>query len=429
MNRPRYRISALVGGFVLLTLLIIMAAFNLLIQRRMLRNADYSLRYAIKPADEDILEKGIYSPETMAVSEENKKISAFPVLMPDGEIADANSVIFTNKEKSVIDWCNAENIEQDKTVKAEIDGNTYYVFRVGAENEMSYSTIISSTFFSENPESSFEVTFDPDIIKITSGQMSANIKEFIAYIDITGEIEMIKQINIVFVISALLTGLFGSVIGFFIGKKLEQNQLAQKQFFENTSHELKTPLTSIRGYAEGLEKGVITDRAKIGKSIAEQTEKMSGLIEEILCFAKLDSGSVKLEKEDIEMCDFLQDCLMPFEGTVLNRELKVSLDLNPMTVSADPDKLDHAVSNLITNSLKYARSRIDISCGNGRFSIQNDCEDLTDDTLEHLFERFYTGRDGNTGIGLAIAKDIIELHGWKITAERKDEGICFTVIC
>ena len=98
-----------------------------------------------------------------------------------------------------------------------------------------------------------------------------------------------------------------------------------------------------------------------------------------------------------------------------------------MTVSADPEKLEHAVSNLLTNALKYAKTEICITSDSTILRIENDCEPITNDELKHLFDRFYTGRDGNTGIGLSIAKDLIELHGWKLTAQRTETGIAFVV--
>ena len=418
MNRPRVRIAMLVGGFVLLTLLIIMLAFNLMIERRMFRSADNSLRASILPDTAEEPDSLLYSPEIIFIYD-------------DKDSKWAKQEINTKKKESIKKW--SSNREKNKTEKAAIDGNTYYVLRTDTLGFNIVSTTVSSAVSEKDSPDPKDLLDGDDISMImlfgNENDAYRNIKELVAYIDITGEVEMIRHINIVFIVSALVMCILGSTIGFNIGRKLEQNQLAQKQFFENTSHELKTPLTSIRGYAEGIEKGIITDNKKTGRCIAEQTEKMSSLIEEILCFAKLESGSVRLQRENIDLPDFLQDCLMPFEGTVMNKGLDVTLDLSPMTVSADPDKLDHAVSNLITNSLKYALSRIEISCGGNCFRIQNDCEELTDDTLEHLFERFYTGRDGNTGIGLALAKDIILLHGWKITAERRNGGICFTVNC
>ena len=212
-----------------------------------------------------------------------------------------------------------------------------------------------------------------------------------------------------------------------IGRRLEQSAKAEKQFFENTSHELKTPLTSIRGYAEGIQTGVITDYKKTGKVITKETEKMSRLIEEILLSAKLESGAMQLHRESMELNEFVEECLMPMEGAVLSRGLDVELSLEPHKVSADPDRLEQAISNLITNALKYAKSRLSIKLEKGLLTIQNDCDYISDNDLAHLFDRFYTGEKGNTGIGLSLAKEIIELHGWKISAGRTNDGIVFAI--
>ena len=431
MNKLRWKIALLVGGTVLLTLLIIMGAFNLIMQRRMKNNAEESIRSVLMGTDEEGQANGLYSPELL------------PVFETDEEKEKATQ-IYTQKERSIIQWCDGK--QPDVLFRTEIDGSDYYLMLVTSELLMQSSLatgensmftgngILSFFHFGTIDEYSWVSSTDDlenpmDDFDITAFGMTTGLRVVIGYIDITGELEMIRHINIVFLIAAFVIGAFGCTMGYFIGKKLEQNQLAQKQFFENTSHELKTPLTSIRGYAEGIEKGIITDYPHTGSVIAAQTEKMSRLVEEILCMAKLESGSVTLQKESLEMQEFVQDCLMPFEGTVLNRGLTVKLDLHPMRVSADPDKLEHAISNLLTNALKYAQTYIRISCGEGMLCIANDCAALTDDTLAHLFERFYSGRDGNTGIGLSLAKDLIELHGWSLIAKRTEDGICFEVRC
>ena len=156
------------------------------------------------------------------------------------------------------------------------------------------------------------------------------------------------------------------------GRRLERSRLAEKQFFENTSHELKTPLTSIRGYAEGIERGVITDYKKTGRVITKETEKMSRLIEEILLSARLDSGAMQLHKETLDLNEFVEECLMPMEGAVISRNLNVNLALSPCKVSADPDRLEQAITNLITNALKYAKSSLFIKLENGQLRMQND---------------------------------------------------------
>ena len=403
MNNIRYRIAALAGGSVLVTLLLVMAAFNVIIQRGLYGSAAASFDSLFLQSSENN-SSALYTPEMIFVfgTEEDH--------------------LYMPKENSIIQWCGSH--PSDKIQKADIGGNTYYLSYLDGENAQKLISVL---------ENGYTVTEDDNDSTIyTYGFASTDndmdeLRMIIAYVDITGELDMIRKINIAFLIAALLTGSLSTALGFVLGKKLEQNQLAQKRFFENTSHELKTPLTSIRGYAEGIGTGVITDYKKTGRVIAEQTEKMSRLIEEILCMAKLESGSVTLEKETVELSAFLQDCLMPFEGTVLTKGLSAELSLDTMTVSADPVKLEHAVSNLLTNALKFAETRISVTCGNGSIRIENDCEQISDETLRHLFDRFYTGRGGNTGIGLSIAKDLIELHGWKLNAVRTENGIGFII--
>ncbi len=393
MRKLRWHIALLVGGSILLMLLIFMGAFNLIMHHRIETNAEESMRTMILPDTVTGSGPFLYSPEMLAVFQKSDE-SPMPVQF------------YTPKEKNIINWC--EHKTPGVLQKTEIGGNSYYLMiaDAGMIHRMMES---NETGDGNHLISSVIVISDADDENLDSYAVSAytdDISQIISYVDITGELEVIRKINIVFLIAALVIGVLGSTMGFFIGRKLEQNQLAQKQFFENTSHELKTPLTSIHGYAEGIEKGIITDYPRTGRIIAAQTEKMSRLVEEILCMAKLESGSVTLEREAVCMPDFLQDCLMPFEGTILSKGLEVSLDLQPMTVSADPDKLEHAVSNLLTNAVKYAQTRIQISCGKAMILIENDCTEISDDTLTHLFERFYTGPDGNTGIGLSLAKEL-----------------------
>ena len=303
----------------------------------------------------------------------------------DFDGSDENLKNYTAKERSLIEWC--REYYDDDIQMAKIGVNTYYV--AIAEDE-DLGTI------SNNGESEYA---------------------YIAYVDVTGEPEMISWISRVFLIVALITGGIGAFLGYLTGKKIEQTQLTQKQFFENTSHELKTPLAAIQGYAEGIETGVITDYKKTGHVIATQSEKMAQLVEEILCMSKLEGGVVTLHSEPIKADEFIENCLMPFEGTVMSKCLSVELDLAPESITADPDQLEHAVTNLMTNAIKFAKSMVRISNDGTSIRIWNDCDPISADELKHIFDRFYTGKSGNTGIGLAITKEIITLHGWELNAD------------
>lgn len=176
-----------------------------------------------------------------------------------------------------------------------------------------------------------------------------------------------------------------------------------------------------------MERGVITDYQKTGSVIISQTEKMSRLIDDILLMAKLESGSAPLEYTDVEVSEFVQNCLMPLEGAVENRCLAVELRLAGGTIRADENRLDQAFSNLLVNAIRYAKSRIVIVYDGRILSVSNDCDDVEKIDTDHIFERFYTGQNGSTGVGLALAKDIIELHKWKIRADKHNNEICVQI--
>ena len=156
---------------------------------------------------------------------------------------------------------------------------------------------------------------------------------------------------------------------------------------------------------------------------------MSKHIEDILYLSKMESGTEPLKCEPIEMASLVQDILMPLEGIVNRRNLSVSLELDEGYVNGDPEKLEHAVANLITNSVKYACSQIEISWKNQVLSIWNDGGELSTEDFSHMFERFHTGQNGNSGIGLALSKEIVEMHGWKLSAKNDRHGICLSMVC
>ena len=410
MNKIRNRIAVLAGSSVVITIMIVMVIFNITIRHKTERDAFNALN-SQRAAAEDY-ELSVYNPETIIIRKKDEKESEAPVL-------------YSLKDKSIIDWVNVN--EAKDISRAVIDGNTYYILKV-EEEDIAPDFYVSSSYVATDDTTDSFVFGSEDLSMGISIFDNTSIDSLISYVDVSGEMKMIKQIDIFFILTALLVGTLSTASGYYLGRKLEQNQLAQKNFFENTSHELKTPLTAIQGYAEGIQSGVITDLAKTGQIISAQTSKMSRMIEEILCIARIESGAVQLEKETVSLDELIQDCLMPLEGVVKNKALDVKLELSEIKVSADVDRLEHAISNLLMNAVKYAQTKVAVSCTKEGISISNDCAPLSDDTFKHIFDRFYTGRDGNTGIGLSLAKELIELHGWNISAERITDGILFRIV-
>ena len=248
----------------------------------------------------------------------------------------------------------------------------------------------------------------------------------VAYIDITGEQALVTAVNTVFAIIAVLGVLIAGATGYVAGRRIEQAQESQKRFYENMSHELKTPLAAIRGYAEGARSGVV-DANDAMLAIERESGKMAGQIDEILGLSRLESGAVALRKETVDVGDFVQDCLMPFEGAVRAKDLQVDLDLAPGTVEADRDLFDHALSNVLSNAVRHAQSEMLVSFDGKAIRVANDGDLPTEEQLAHFFDRFYAGDGGSTGIGLAIAREIAALHGWEIGAKVQESRLVIEI--
>ena len=403
MKNARFKIAALVGGSVLLTLLIILVLFQIISGKNTESRAEKAIRS--------------YT-ELSADGESTMQYSVNVIEMPNGLHSDPSPVYFYSLlDQHIIDWCRSN--EPDDIRKVSLDSHTVYVGIFSIDVGDILSSI--NEIFEDEADELGEI-FDFFSPVVTTGTVTS-----IIYVDVTAEYIATRNMCFFFLIAALVIGLLGSIEGYMIGRRLELSSKAEKQFFENTSHELKTPLTAIRGYAEGIERGIITDNKKTGHVIMHETEKMSRLIEDILLSAKLESGAMQLHRESLDLAQLMEECMMPMEGAVLSRGLNVRLSLEPDMVSADPDRLEQAISNLITNAVKYAKSRLNISLQYKTLIIENDCDPLSNEELDHLFDRFYTGRNGNTGIGLSLAKDIITLHGWKIRADRGEDGIRFSI--
>ena len=244
---------------------------------------------------------------------------------------------------------------------------------------------------------------------------------YIAYIDTTGEQSLMSTVNTSFALIALLGMLIAGVTGYMAGRRIEQAQEAQKRFYENMSHDLKTPLAAIRGYAEGASSGVVeTETALV--AINREAERMATNIDQILGLSRLESKTVPVHPEAIDIDDFVQDCLMPFEGAVRSKGLDVRLDIADDTIEADRDLFEHAFTNLLNNAVRHAANLILITYDGRELAVWNDGDVPEQDMLDHLFDRFYTGTGGSTGIGLAIAYETAALHSWTMRASLEDGG-------
>ena len=216
-------------------------------------------------------------------------------------------------------------------------------------------------------------------------------------------------------------------------------EVYQKQFFQNASHELRTPLMAVQCYSEGILADVFEPK-EASTIINSEIEKMTELVGSILYLSRINHHTFQLEK--ISINEFLTDCYDQIK--VLANNNNIDLQLNPLDqdllIHVDISLLERAVLNILSNALRYAQSEIIISLDTYinrnifanirqdmiRISITNDGEHIDEQDLPHLFERFYKGKGGNTGLGLAITKEIVLALDGQITVENRENGVCFT---
>lgn len=307
----------------------------------------------------------------------------------------------TSGQREIIDRVSEGNFEKDTIKKMEINSSSYYF-----------------TYF-DNPY-------------VNTGETDTGSPEIILYTDVTTYKKLIETMNFIYAIVLIALVAVSYFLGVRMGKMIEDSQEKLKKFFQNASHELKTPIMSIQGYAEGLKLGVIKDSDKALDIILDESHKMAQLVEELLYISKLESGQIVFTKENVSIYDMTIDILTSYAPEIKKRNIKIDLDIeNELSIMGDEKELARAVGNIISNAVRFTKSQIKVSGKkeNGRIvlEIYNDGEPIKEEELQNIFERFFIGEKGNTGIGLSMAQDIIKLHKGTIKAVNKDDGVSFII--
>ncbi|NIN68959.1 MAG: HAMP domain-containing protein [Anaerolineae bacterium] len=229
-------------------------------------------------------------------------------------------------------------------------------------------------------------------------------------------------------------------------REVKASRQAQQDFVANVSHDLKTPLTSIRGFSQALLNGTAAHEEsgrRAAQIIHEEASRMVRLVDDLLDLARIEAGQIVMAQEPVPLPQLLQECADKMALRAEQSEVTIALELETdsnLIVKGDRDRLAQVIGNLLDNALKHtppagrislaARSvveegtkRAEESGSHVEITISDTGAGIPPEDLSRIFERFYRGdksrtKDGKgAGLGLAIAKEIIQTHGGHIKAE------------
>jgi signal transduction histidine kinase/ligand-binding sensor domain-containing protein/CheY-like chemotaxis protein len=229
-------------------------------------------------------------------------------------------------------------------------------------------------------------------------------------------------------------------------ERLQELDHARSRFFANVSHEFRTPLTLTLGPLDDLQAGF---HGPLVPAMAEQVDmarrnagRVLELIDQLLEVARLEVGSTPLRAQRVELCTFVAQLGEAFRPLAERRSVALDLELPeaPLTVYADPAHLERVLANLLSNAFKFTcsggtvRLTVEAAPGAARISVHDDGPGITAADLPHIFDRFYRGNEAagrhqpGTGIGLALARELVALHGGMLEVESEEgSGSTFTV--
>lgn len=214
-----------------------------------------------------------------------------------------------------------------------------------------------------------------------------------------------------------------------MANELERYIRTQQMFFQNASHELKTPLMTIQGYAEGIKEKVF-DEEETEKGLdvmVTEVARLKKIINEMTVLAKLDSEQEVYRPEHVQIHDFMKHIIERTVPLANEENVNITYDVDkPFTFFVDEEKMLRAVLNLVVNGIRYANSEVKLTAWQEKqqiiLTVEDDGAGISEDLIPNIFHRFVKGQSGETGLGLAIARALVEQSGGKITVGHSKHG-------
>jgi two-component system, OmpR family, phosphate regulon sensor histidine kinase PhoR len=222
----------------------------------------------------------------------------------------------------------------------------------------------------------------------------------------------------------------GTILVFHDLTRLKQLERTREEFVANVSHELRTPLSLIKGYVETLLDGA-RDNPEVAERflqiIERNTSRLDLLIQDLLTISALESGRITLNLQPVPLRPLAEKILTDLKTRASAKDVKLVNALPELTATADANRLEQVLANLVDNAIKYGRANGTVIVGGQKTDadkieifVQDDGPGIPPESLDRVFERFYrvdkarSREQGGTGLGLSIVKHIVQSHGGKV---------------
>ncbi len=228
-----------------------------------------------------------------------------------------------------------------------------------------------------------------------------------------------------------------------MAEKLELNDKQRRNILADISHELRSPITVMQGNLEGMIDGVYAADVERLKSLYDETQILSRLVDDLRTLALAESGSLILKRESTDLGLLIREVVSAFESQAKEKNIRVEVELNDVDViDIDPLRIREVLSNIVANAVRYTPSGGEIKVGMTESTVpekrsvtvfvKDSGEGIQAEDLSRIFDRFYKSSDsGGMGLGLSIAKYLVEAHGGRILAESeagRGTKILFTLL-
>ncbi len=222
-------------------------------------------------------------------------------------------------------------------------------------------------------------------------------------------------------------------------KELRSTESIQADFVSNVSHEFKTPLTAIQGYAVMLDDEEVTreERAEYTRKVLFNAKRMSELVNNILLLSKLDNQGIEDRKERFALDEQIRQSILATETKWTEKNIEFDVKLERIDYNGNGGLLSHVWGNLLDNAIKFSPESgkivLELKAFNGYvyFSVSDEGEGIREDSKQYIFDKFYQSdtshkQEGN-GLGLALVKKITDIYGGEVEAENLGKGCKFIV--